>query len=319
MRVLVTGVTGFVGGFLAQALLLQGHYVAGFARMTSRFDVPNVKLYRGSLTDQEAVGWAVSDFQPEAVCHLGAITPVAYSFDHPNEVIETNLLGTVNLAEACLKEAPVKRFIFASSMEVYGQQWETIAAGLARAPRSRPYTEEDPTSPSCPYAVAKLACEKYLDYLGKHHGFPWVALRQTNAYGRPRTDSRFVVEALLRQMLTGGDVRAGAPRPIRNFMHIDDLVALYVRLLTMDDFKSLSGAFYTVGPDNAIAIEDLVELLAESVGWNGKVVWNTLPKRPGEIHYLSSTSSRISGLTGWHPRVSLKDGLARTVAEWRKP
>lgn len=308
MRVLVTGVTGFIGGFLAESLVKSGYEVAGFARMTSNTQVSQgISLYRGSLTDRESVRWAVKDFQPEVVCHLGAITPVAYSFDHPGEVIETNLLGTVNLSEACMREAPsLRRFLFASSMEVYGDQSGSLG----------PYDEETPTRPSCPYAVAKLACEKYLDYLGRHHDFPWVALRQTNAYGRNH-DSRFVIEGLLRQMLAGGEVVAGDPKPYRNFMHVEDLVSLYLRLVSMD-FDRVKGTFYTVGPDCPISIKDLSKKLAALTGWEGSIKWNTLPKRPGEIFYLNSSNRKISSRTGWHPEISLQKGLEGVVEAWRR-
>lgn len=319
MKILVTGVTGFIGGALSKVLVADGHQVASLVRMTSRWDTPiGVSLYRGSLTDREAVRWAVKDFQPEAVCHLGAITPVAYSFDHPNEVIEANLLGTVNLAEACMREARVERFIFASSMEVYGEQFDQRDGQTVFTRRNRPYTEKDPTEPSCPYAVAKLACEKYLAYLGRHHDFPWVALRQTNAYGRP-SDSRFVVEGLMQQMAFGNpEVRAGARGPVRNFMYISDLVELYCRLLYMEHFWKVAKGFYTVGPDNALSIEQLAELIAFTVGWSGKMVWDTLPKRPGEVHYLSSSNQCISGLTGWRPAVSLGSGLKLTMEKLMK-
>src|SRR5580765_8234548 len=113
MKVFVTGVTGFIGSYLAEALLNEGHEVAGYMRQTNRLNYPavaklrgKVEFHYGSLTDYAAVRQALREFRPDWIAHLGAITPVAYSFEHPHEVTETNYLGTINLAEAALKECP---------------------------------------------------------------------------------------------------------------------------------------------------------------------------------------------------------------------
>jgi nucleoside-diphosphate-sugar epimerase len=307
VRVFVTGVTGFIGGHLARALATDGHEVGGFARLTSRLDAdfPG-RLYRGSLTDREAVRWAVRDFQPAAVLHLGAITPVAYSFDHPQEVVETNLLGTINLAEAVRRETACERFIFASSMEVYGQQ----------VGRTEPFVETDVPTPSCPYAVAKHACEKYLEYLGQSYQFPWLALRQTNCYGRT-ADNRFIVEALITRMLKGGNVEAGEPTPVRNFIHVDDLVALYRRLLTVPSDEMCYNV-YNTGPANGLTITELARKIKTLTKYPGKISWHKLPPRPGEVFYLNSVNDKVVAKTGWKPRVSLDEGLQRTVDFWRE-
>ena len=122
MKILITGITGFIGSYLAEAFLADGHEVAGLMRQTNRLNYPSVKrlagrveFHYGSLTDYQTVRQALREFRPDVICHLGAITPVAYSFEHPHEVTDTNYLGTINLAEAALKECPsLKRFIFAT-------------------------------------------------------------------------------------------------------------------------------------------------------------------------------------------------------------
>lgn len=310
MRVLVTGVTGFIGSYLAEALLLKGHEVAGLLRQTNRLNYPSVQKLRGrvefhygSLTDYSAVRQALREFKPEAICHLGAITPVAYSFDHPHEVTETNYIGTINLAEAAMKECPVlKRFIFASSMEVYGFQ----QAGA-------PFAEELPPHPACPYAVAKMAAEKYLQYLHYAHLFPAVCFRQTNAYGRKENDY-FVVEAIITQMLKGNEVNLGDPRPVRNFIFIDDLVNLYLAML--EARESIDGQVFNTGPDNGLTIEELAGKIKTILNWKGIINWNTRPRRPGEIFYLNSSSAKAKNYIGWTSKVGLAEGLERTIELW---
>ena len=310
MKIFITGMTGFIGSYLAESLLNDGHEVAGLLRQTNRLNYPSVKrlagraeFHYGSLTDYNAVRQALREFRPDAICHLGAITPVAYSFEHPHEVTETNYLGTINLAEAALKECPaLKRFIFASSMETYGFQNKREA-----------FVESDEQHPACPYAVAKVAAEKYLQYLHYAHKFPAVSLRQTNCYGRKENDY-FIVEAAITQMIRSAEsINLGASDPIRNFLFIDDLVSLYKTLLVA---TNVDGQVFNTGPDNGLRIDDLVLKIARLMDWKGQVKWNTRPRRPGEIYYLNSSNAKVTAATGWEPKVSLEEGLKRTIKLW---
>jgi nucleoside-diphosphate-sugar epimerase len=181
----------------------------------------------------------------------------------------------------------------ASTMETYGHQDHWI-----------PFTEATPQYPAAPYAVAKVACEKYLDYMDYAYGFPYTILRQTNTYGRSDNDF-FVVERILTQMLAGGPVRLGDPDPYRNFLHIDDLVALYRRVV---EDRPIGETFVT-GPNNALQIDDLAELCRKVTGYAGDIEWHTIPKRPGEIYFLSSSpvKARVDS-EGRARRGSIADG-----------
>jgi nucleoside-diphosphate-sugar epimerase len=310
MRILVTGISGFIGSYLAERLLRDGHEVAGLARQTNRLNHPafqrllgRVQMYYGSITDPQAVSQVMRDFQPEVVCHLGAISPVAYSFDHPHEVFAANATGTVNVAEAALREVRhLKRFIFSSSMETYG-----------RNPKRTAVTEDDMQVPSAPYGVAKVAAEKYVQYLAMAHNFPGVCFRQTNAYGR-KENSYFVVEAIITQMLTGNVCRLGEPTPIRNFIFIDDLIDLWVK--TIHAGPEVNGHVFNTGPDNGLSIRELAEKIAGIIGWQGEIQWHTRPVRPGEIPYLNSSCEKATKMIGWEPKVSLAEGLSRTIEIW---
>lgn len=310
MKIFITGISGFIGSYLAESLLQQGHEVAGFLRQTNRLNFPAVQrllgrteMHYGSLTDYHAIAQALREFRPDAICHLGAITPVSYSFEHPHEVTETNYVGTINLAEAALKYCPnLKRFIFASSMETYGFQT-----------KREPFIETDESRPACPYAVAKVAGEKYLQYLHYANNFPAVCFRQTNAYGR-KENSYFIVEAIITQMLKGKEVNLGDPRPVRNFIFIEDLVNLYSEML--DTQEDVNGQVFNTGPDNGISIESLSELCKTLIGWRGTINWNTRPRRPGEIFYLNSSNKKVTDAIGWVPRIGMVDGLSKTIEIW---
>lgn len=312
-KVLVTGVSGFIGSYLAERLVAEGYTVAGLLRHSNRLNYPAVQrllgrvtMYYGSLIDARAVYWMMADFKPDFVCHLGAITPVAYSFDHPQEVTETNYLGTINLVESAMRECPhLKKFIFASSMETYGFQTKQEA-----------FVETDESRPACPYAVAKVACEKYLQYLHYAYKFPAVLFRQTNCFGR-RENDYFVIEAIITQMLRSNEVNLGDPRPWRNFLFVDDLVEAYLAVMRSNE-SGLLGEVFNTGPDNALTIQDLVGEIARMLAWEGKINWYTRPRRPGEIFYLNSSNEKITRTIGWKPKVSLEEGLERTINLWRE-
>lgn len=310
MRILVTGISGFLGGYLAERLLAEGHEVAGYVRQSNRLNHPSfqkllgrARMYNGSLTDTHSVAWTLRDFQPEAIFHLGAVSPVAYSFDHPQEVTETNYLGSVNLFESALRECKaLKRVVFASSMETYGHN-----------PKRDAFTEDDVQMPAAPYAVAKVAAEKYVQYLNYAHKFPGVAIRQTNAFGRKENDY-FVVEAIITQMLKGKTCNLGDPRPVRNFIYVDDLLDLYVKLLHAG--PEVNGHVFNSGPDNGLTISELAHKIKSILGWDGQINWNTRPVRPGEIFYLNSSAEKAKRMLGWEPKVELSDGLSRTIEIW---
>jgi UDP-glucose 4-epimerase len=285
---LITGSSGFIGQHLVKEFSDRDVFCATEANM--------------NLRNPQMIDEVIAEVQPEVVIHLAAKTEVAWSFDDYLDVSQVNYLGTVALAEANRRLNPnLRLFVMASTMETYGHQLE-----------SEPFTEDTPQYPMAPYAVAKVACEKYLDYMDYAYGFPYTILRQTNAYGRHDNDF-FVVERILTQMLKGDGVRLGDPDPWRNFLHISDLVALYREVVEQRPV----GETFVTGPDNALSIGDLAEQCRAVTGYDGDIEWHTIPKRPGEIYFLSSSPVKAERELGWTPKVELLDGLSRTADLWR--
>ena len=315
-KILITGISGFIGYELAERCIREGYEVAGLIRQHPQHNDAvmklkgRVKLYEGSLTDYARLVNVVTDFYPDYVAHLGAITPVSYSFDHPFEVTETNYVGTVKITEALKRYCPdLKKFIFASSMETYGHQPELHKTFT-------PFDEDTPQMGACPYACAKIGAEKYVKYLAYAYKFPGISLRQTNTYGR-KFDSYFVVEAFIEQMLKNKEVaNFGQPTPVRNFIHIDDLVNLYITLFNSS--PKLHGESFTIGPPNGITMKVLSDIIAKKLDWHGKINWYTREIRDGEIYYLNSTNKKISLLTNWEPKTTLSKGLDKTIQYWKE-
>jgi nucleoside-diphosphate-sugar epimerase len=228
-------------------------------------------------------------------------------------------VGTVNLIESAAKLKNLKNFVFASTMEVYG--WQPIsdvikAQGYLEGTIPA-FDETTNPNPNAPYAVAKLACEKYLEYAHRSLGLPFCAIRQTNTYGRKENDF-FVIEQIITQMLRNSSAaRLGYGTPYRNFLYIDDLLDLWSTIIENPE-KTNGGHIFTIGPNNPIQISALADKIADKLGWKGNIFWNTKPERPGEIYLLNSDHKLVTELTGWVPKVDLDTGLDLTIAHWKK-
>jgi dTDP-glucose 4,6-dehydratase len=314
-KLFITGISGFIGSYLAEKAYKE-YDVSGLVRQHPQQNESinklkgKVRLYEGSLNDYARLINIIVEEQPDYVAHLGAITPVSYSFGHPQEVIKTNLLGTVNLTEVLKQWCPnLKLFVLASSVETYGQQTELMEKNI-------PFDDKTPQKAGSPYAVAKIGAEHYVKYLYYAYKFPGVCLRQTNTYGRLENDY-FVTEAFVTEMLRNKDVvNFGNPKPIRAFLHIEDLVNLYLTLFKCKN-KEILGKSFTIGPPNGVTIEDLAEMIAKKLDWKGKINWYTREIRDGEIYYLNSSNDYVTKLTGWKPKITLDKGLDRTIQFWK--
>jgi nucleoside-diphosphate-sugar epimerase len=320
MRIFVTGMTGFLGGKLSQSLKERGHTIGGLVRNVSSADRPTAEnteamirgnqfngmsLYYGDLTDYLAVRDALKNFQPDIIIHLGAQTSVAYSFTHHTEVLNTNFLGSVNMAEAAREAVSnLKRFIISGSVEEYGNQDEF------------PIKEDAPLKAASPYGVAKIAAEKYIKYLFEAHKFPGVIFRNANSYGR-RFNHQFVIESMIYQMLNQEPVaRLGDPRPIRDFIYSDDLLSAYVMAAESQSDK-INGESINVSSGEGISIKDLGHKIATYTNYKGEIKWYCYPPRALEIWNLTIDNTKAKNLLGWKPKYNLDKGLDETISYWK--
>ncbi len=306
LKILITGVTGFIGQNLVSKLLQLEHQIYSLERyVTSRHTLGKkreVKTVFGDIKQHFAIRRIIQEVQPDVVIHLAATSPVAYSYDHPHEVTETNFVGTVNLAESCLRDVPhFSHFLFASTSETYGNG-------------PTPKVEETPQNPNSPYAVSKLAAEKYLLYLHEAYGFPVTILRPFNTYGR-KDNTHFVVERIITQMLQGKELQLGDPKPVRDFMYVDDHVNAYLTCLA--DRKSI-GQIFNFCTGYGVTISELVAILKDLTGFDEDIVWHTIPQRPLDIEILIGDYTKAKNLLGWEPKFSLDEGLRSCIDYWRE-
>ena len=245
MRVLITGASGFIGAHLARYLVSRGDEVTG-TYIHDAPDLPGVQLHDVDLLDAGALSAVVSQAAPEAIVHLAGLSHVGHSWAEPAEYFRVNVLGTENLLQA----ATGVRVIAASSAEVYGDV----------EPDQQPISEDRSVAPQSPYALTKAAMERLA--LGKGS----VIVRAFNIVG-PGQAPIFALPAFAQQLAR---IEAGLQEPVvqvgnlaarRDFVHVDDAVAGYARLLT----DGSAGEVYNLGTGVDASIEDaLKDLIAVS-------------------------------------------------------
>jgi len=316
MAILITGVTGFIGSKLAHRLIDEGQEVYGLARHVSRSALHTVepvldrlRFIEGDLGEYYSIRAAIASVAPEVVFHLGALTPVRYSFENPFSYAKINFEGTMNIVHAILEASPRTRLIAASTAEVYG--WQP----------HKPIPENAKFNASSPYGVSKAAADSYIQMASRVYGLNARILRCNNTYGRLK-ESGFLVEYLISSMLANQTTYVGAPDHIRDYMTVDDHVSAYVAALNIKEDSNLE--IFNVSPGNPVSNIELAKKIASIIEFKGKIVAGSYPPgypiRPlqGDTDYIVLDSSKIRKELGWNPSLSLDEGLLHTINAWRK-
>jgi NAD dependent epimerase/dehydratase len=307
--VLVTGAGGFIGGHLTAALARSGARVRAFVRYNSRDDrgtlnwfepeiAREVEAVLGDLRDIESVTQAVKG--TELVLHLGAQIAIPYSYVNPRDFFETNVLGTLNVAQAAL-EAGVEHVVQVSTSEVYG------------TPQTVPITEDHPLQAQSPYAASKTGADKLMDSYHRTYGLPVTVLRPFNTYG-PHQSGRAIIPTIISQALAGDTLALGALEPRRDLTYVTDTVAGLIAAATT---PATIGRTIQLGTGEDVSVGELVDAVAAVLGKNLHVQRDEQRVRPpnSEVQRLLSDPALAHRLMEWEPQVALQEGLALTV-EW---
>ena len=307
-QVLVTGAGGFIGSHLVERVLASGAAVRAFLRYTAERSPGNLRYLDpgtlkgaetvwGNLEDPYAVARAVRGC--DAVLHLGALVGIPYSYDAPQQYVMTNVLGTLNVLEAC-RAAGVERLVCVSSSEVYGSAAYT------------PIDEQHPLQGQSPYAASKIAAEKLAQSYALSFEVPVLIVRPFNAFG-PRQSARAVIPTIIAQVLTGSEVRLGSLWPVRDFTFVADTVD---GLLAAALSEARPGDVFNIGSGTAVSIEEVVRRVMRLAGRELPVVDEAARVRPerSEVKELVCESAKARTALGWRPAHSLDDGLRATIA-----
>ena len=309
--VLVTGAGGFIGSQLVEALLSEGAQVRAFVRYNSRGDPGFLKLMpaelserleviSGDLRDKSAIYDAIRDC--DLVYHLGALISIPYSYRHPAEVAEVNFMGTLNVLMAC-RELGIARLVHTSTSEVYGTA------------RRAPIDEEHPLQGQSPYSASKIGADKLAESFYCAYNLPVVTVRPFNTFG-PRQSARAVIPTIIMQALVGKTIHLGNLDTTRDFTYVNDTVRGFI---LAGSTVGAEGGVFNLGTGTENRIGDIAERIALKVGHKVEIMVEPQRLRPekSEVLRLISDNSLARVKLGWEPKVSLDEGLDKTIAWMR--
>jgi NAD dependent epimerase/dehydratase len=280
--------------------------VRAFVRYNSRDDAGYLKeikareeleIVAGDLRNAGIVEQAVEGM--DLVFHLGAVISIPYSYANPVEVVESNVLGTINLLMACRKWE-VERVVHTSTSEVYGTAINV------------PISESHPLQGQSPYSASKIGADKLVESFWCTYGLPVVTVRPFNTYG-PRQSARAVIPTIVSQALSREVVHLGNLDTRRDFTYVDDTVNGFVKAA---EAEGVAGEVINLGTGQDISISSVAELIIAIIGRKVQIEVEEERMRPerSEVMRLISDNQLAREKLGWRPEVQLEDGLRRTIA-----
>lgn len=307
--ILITGAGGFIGSHLTEHLIEFGTSVKAIVRYNSRNNwgllelLPDEKLndievIMADLKDSDAIREATKDV--DIIFHLGSLIAIPYSYIHPRETIETNILGTLNILTAA-RENAVEKIIHTSTSEVYGTAQYV------------PIDEKHPLQGQSPYSASKIGADKIAESFYRSYNLPVTIIRPFNTYG-PRQSARAVIPTIISQALTKGKIFLGSLHPTRDYTYVKDTVEGFIKVAESPDSI---GEVINIGSNFEMSIGSLVEKITTLIGNSPEIITDSTRVRPqdSEVGRLWCNNLKARELLGWTPTVSLNEGLKETI-EW---
>jgi UDP-glucuronate 4-epimerase len=309
LKVLVTGVAGFIGMHCAERLLARGDEVVGLDSLSAYYSVElkrarlerlrhqRFSFHHQDIVDAAALERVFASARPDAVLHLAAQAGVRYSLENPNSYVQSNLVGFANILEACRAHRP-RHLVFASSSSVYGTNPKL------------PWSESDNVDhPISLYAATKKANELSAHAYSHLFGLNTTGLRFFTVYGpwgRPDMSAFLFARAILEgkpiQVFNHGDMQ-------RDFTYIDDIVEGTLRVLD----QPARYAIYNIGNHAPVRLLDYIALLERALGKKAKL--DMQPMQPGDVKATYADTTALQRAVGFAPATPLEAGLQR-FADW---
>lgn len=305
MKILVTGGAGFIGSNVVDAYIREGHEVVVVDNLStgSRENLnPQATFHEVDICDA-AFADVFAREKPQAVAHLAAQIDVRRSVQEPTFDARVNILGSINVLEACVKHGAGKIIFASTGGAVYGEP----------DPAALPLTEEYPARPVCHYGTSKLSVEHYIDLYSILYGLRYTILRFPNVYGpRQNPHGEAGVCAILVGLMLAGKTPTlfGFGEPLRDYVYVGDIARGCVLALDKAD-----GQILNLGSGKGTSVREIFDELKRVIGFEGEPVLE--PLRPGEIQKTYITGDKARELLGWKPEVDLAEGLKRTLEHVR--
>ena len=331
MRILITGAAGFIGSALAHTLLDRGDEVLGYDNLNDYYDVSlkqarldrlllrdGFRFIRGALEDRAALDAAFAEFDPQRVVNLAAQAGVRYSLENPRAYVDANIVGFLNILEAC-RERRVEHLVYASSSSVYGGN------------RKLPFSVDDSVDhPLSLYAVSKKTNELMAHTYSHLYQLPTTGLRFFTVYG-PWGRPDMALFLFTRKILAGEPIDVfNFGRHTRDFTYIDDIVEGVIRTLDRvpgpdPQFDPLAPTpasgqapyrVYNIGNHQPVELSRYIELVEQALGM--KAQKNLLPLQPGDVPDTSADVDALMRDTGYSPDTPVEVGVERFVRWYRE-
>lgn len=308
-RVLVTGADGFMGSHLTDRLMDAKAKVSVFIRGNSingtvRYNLKNIShheqklqnILTGDIGSQDSVQ-LIRENKPQYIFHLAADAYVPNSFEHPREVMESNLLGTMNVLHAAADIKNIKRIVCTSSSEIYGSA------------QYAPIDEKHPLNPTSPYAASKVAADRTAYSYWNTYQLPIAIIRPFNTFGPRHTYD--VIPKFIDLALAGKPITIyGTGSQRRDFTYVDDMVNAF---LIMGQHEKAIGQAVNFGSGVDITIKKTAELIKKHTGSKSKITY--IQKRMAEVERLICGYKLATKLFKWKPSVNVEDGIKRNI-QW---
>jgi len=302
-NILITGGAGFIGSHIVDRLspenkvtVLDNLSSGSLSNLEGSKD--RITFVKGDILDKALLMDIVAEV--EFIFHLAANVGNIKSIEDPYFDMDVNIKGTINLLEAC-RNSNIKRLIYSSSGAIFGEA------------RYLPIDEEHPLNPESPYAVSKLAAEKYCFAFHKVHGVPTTVLRYFNAYG-PRQDTSEYANAIsifLSRTKDGKPLTIfGDGKQTRDFVFVEDIVTANILAATQ---PAAVGEIFNIATGQENSIEQLIAIIKQVSARESPVIY--ADPRAGEVRYSRANIEKALRMLGYNPKTNLKEGLLLTWKE----
>lgn len=309
-KILVTGSDGFIGSHLVEELVRRGYRVRAFVMYNSfgswgwldeapREIKDSIEVFAGDIRDPNGV--KVSMQGCGAIFHLAALVGIPYSYHSPDNYVDTNIKGTLNIIQAA-RELQVAKIVHTSTSEVYGTA------------QFVPISEHHPLQGQSPYAATKIGADQLALSFYRSFDTPVAVVRPFNTYG-PRQSARAIIPTIITQVASGRPkIVLGALEPTRDFTFIRDTVRGFIAVAESD---ASAGEVINIGSNFEISIGDTARLISDLMGKKVDIETDSARFRPGksEVGRLWADNSKAMKLIGWKPEYGGLDGLRRGLLE----
>ncbi len=309
-KVLITGADGFIGSHLAEKLLLEDCNIRAFVYYNSfntwgwldslsPKQLGQIEIFTGDIRDPNGIRTAMKNI--DVVFHLAALIAIPFSYHSPDNYIDTNIKGTLNILQAA-RDANVEKILVTSTSEVYGTALYV------------PIDEKHPRQGQSPYSATKIGADAIAESFFKSFNLPVTIVRPFNTYG-PRQSARAVIPTIITQLLAGkNQIKLGALEPTRDLLFVEDTVNGFLAIAKSDN---VTGEEINIATQYEISIQDLAQTLISKINSSAIIITDKERLRPdkSEVERLLGSNEKIMRLTNWQPAYSLEEGLSKTI-EW---